>query len=162
MNAGIWLINAIPVAMHTRNSLSLSSIRTRKNTHAQKHTLAHSQLGHELLHKPLSSRASFPRLTRSLWTSLVLIQNGYLVYIWEHRFHHKHAGTDLDLASTRRHTSMFVYLGRYPTHIRNSLRHFPSALVATSVVMVVYVVGIAMVFSRATAMIFCGMMLINW
>merc|ERR1712003_236240 len=73
-------------------------------------------LGHELLHKPKISRA---------WYWLVLMQNGYLVYAWEHVHHHKKAGSlTLDMASTPRHCSVYRFLAtRYPTHIQNAARN---------------------------------------
>jgi hypothetical protein len=112
-------------------------------------------LGHELLHQSaLSSR---------FWPVLVLLQNGYAVYIWEHRFHHKHAGSVLDLASTPRGMSIYSYLlARYPTHIRSSLRHFPAAFFATTLAFAAYVAAVAAAFSQATAGFLLAMTLAHW
>jgi hypothetical protein len=111
-------------------------------------------LGHELLHKPKTSR---------FWACLVLSQNGYLVYIWEHIFHHRHAGTSLDLASTKRHTSVYEQLlFKYPTHIRSAFRHYPKALLMTSLVFLAYVATIAFCLSQEIAMLFVKMTLFHW
>lgn len=111
-------------------------------------------LGHELLHQ-----RKLPRF----WSCLVLAQNGYLAYIWEHVYHHAHAGSHRDLASTTRHTSIYSFLlYRYPTHIRSALRYYPMALGLTSAVGIGYIALIAMLFSTRTALILTATTLLHW
>lgn len=111
-------------------------------------------LGHELLHQQRNSR---------FWSCLVLFPGGYASYCWEHVFHHRYAGTELDPASTVRGTSIYKFLQtNYPTHLRSAFRHCPATLACTSAAFVLGASLFAITFSAKTALLFVVVTLVHW
>mmetsp|Transcript_16901 Transcript_16901/g.22116 ORF Transcript_16901/g.22116 Transcript_16901/m.22116 type:complete len:318 (+) Transcript_16901:200-1153(+) len=110
-------------------------------------------LGHELLHQRISR----------VWPCMVFGHNGYLVYVWEHIFHHKHAGTEEDYSSSTQGTSIYSFLlSRYPIHLRSSFKFFPQAFFATTTAWIMYITCISLLFSRQTAVFMLYQTFVHW
>lgn len=111
-------------------------------------------LGHELMHQQKQSK---------LWPCLVFIHNGYMVYIWEHKFHHKHVATDKDYSSTQRYTSIYWYLlSRYPIHVRSGFRFSKIPFLLTTVVSLAYYTAIWNLLSAAVGRSFIMMTFLHF
>ena len=111
-------------------------------------------LGHELMHQVKQSK---------IWPCLVFLHNGYMVYIWEHKFHHKHVATDLDYSSTKRFTNIYWYLlTRYPIHVRSGFRFSKIPFILTTIVSVAYYIAIWQLVSADVAKVFVAMTFVHF
>jgi len=85
-------------------------------------------LGHELCHSHKFIASGF-----------AFIHHGFLVSLFEHKYHHQYAGGDLDRSSCRRGVSIYIYLiSRFPIMIRSARKFCTNDLIFSLLMHVLY------------------------